>query len=82
MKILKFEACSDLIKDLRAVHNMDIINNIKSKLLELETTWEQFPNNQTKHNKKLKFHLQPRWIDNEDGSESFAFNITKEVLPL
>lgn len=76
MKTLKFEACDDLIKDLYAVHGIDIIEQIKNKLLELEKSWVvELPD----ESKKLKFKFTPRWDQNEDGSESFCFYISKVV---
>ena len=77
MKTLKFEACDDLIKDLLTKHDIDIIAQIKNKLLELETTWEIIPPN---GNYKLKYKFKPRWVENEDGSESFHFYIATDIF--
>jgi len=77
MKTLKFEASEELLVDLTAIHGIDIVDQIKNKLLELEKTWEvEYPDVKV----KLKFHLKPVWIKNFDGSESFSFTVIKENI--
>jgi hypothetical protein len=72
-KEIKFTYRDEMVDDLKSIHNIDIIKEIKHSLHKLSRTWITDDN-------KMRFTLKTTFIPYNGGDDELTINLEKENL--